>query len=180
MNDEVERRSSYEGCVLLEYLDSALMDGTLTRLSIEGGKSYLEVKQNGEKVLKDEALERSAVEDAVNFLLPDEDEIIQDYESNFDKEELMPVKDASEHGFRIYKVEEPIREIALKIMSSQELIHKFTAFLIKFNPQNERDNKTLNMTLLNNIINVIKDLIGFIYNCDYHKIVSSGSTPHLI
>ena len=37
---------TYEGYVLLECLDSVLMDGTLTRLSIDGGKSYLEVRSD--------------------------------------------------------------------------------------------------------------------------------------
>ena len=59
-------------------------------------------------------------------------------------------------------------------MSSQEIIHKFTNFLYYYE-NNDRDNKTLNMSLLNTVINVIKDLIGFIYGCDYNKIFSSGS-----
>lgn len=33
------------------------------------------------------------------------------------------------------------------------------------------------MTILNTVINVIKSLIGFIYDCDYTKIVSSGNSP---
>lgn len=31
------------------------------------------------------------------------------------------------------------------------------------------------MSLLNTVINVLKDLIGFILGCDYSKIISSGS-----
>jgi hypothetical protein len=36
------------------------------------------------------------------------------------------------------------------------------------------------MSLLNNVINVIKDLIGFIFGCDYNKIISSGSKIYFI
>jgi hypothetical protein len=59
-------------------------------------------------------------------------------------------------------------------MSSQEILFKFTDFIADY--QDQRDSKILNMSLLNNIINVIKDLIGFIFGCDYSKIISSGST----
>lgn len=58
-------------------------------------------------------------------------------------------------------------------MSSQEVIYKFTDFISDYT--DERDSKILNMSLLNNVINVIKDLIGFILGCDYSKIISSGS-----
>ncbi len=34
----------------------------------------------------------------------------------------------------------------------------------------------LNVFLLNNVINVLKSLIGFIYECEYSKIAESGST----
>lgn len=36
------------------------------------------------------------------------------------------------------------------------------------------------MSLLNNVINVLKDLIGFILGCDYSKIISSGSKSSLM
>lgn len=58
-------------------------------------------------------------------------------------------------------------------MSSQEILYKFTDFISDY--KDSRDSSILNMSLLNNIINVIKDLIGFIFGCDYSKIVTSGS-----
>lgn len=94
-----------------------------------------------------------------------EDEVEQTYESNFEKEELEAVKDASEHGFRIYKIDESIKEIALMVMSSQEIIYKFIKFLKYFNHESPADVKSFNMTILNTVINVIKGLIGFIYDC---------------
>lgn len=36
------------------------------------------------------------------------------------------------------------------------------------------------MSLLNNVINVLKDLIGFILGCDYNKIISSGNSPNAL
>lgn len=63
-------------------------------------------------------------------------------------------------------------------MSSQEILFKFTDFILDY--KNERDSKILNMSLLNNVINVLKDLIGFILGCDYSKIISSGSKPSLM
>ena len=62
-------------------------------------------------------------------------------------------------------------------MSSQEVIYKFTDFISDY--KEERDRKVLNMSLLNNVINVVKDLIGFILGCDYSKIISSGSNYSL-
>ncbi len=63
-------------------------------------------------------------------------------------------------------------------MSSQEILFKFTDFILDY--KNERDSKILNMSLLNNVINVLKDLIGFILGCDYSKIISSGSKSSLM
>lgn len=63
-------------------------------------------------------------------------------------------------------------------MSSQEILFKFTDFILDY--KNERDSKILNMSLLNNVINVLKDLIGFILGCDYSKIISSGSKSYLM
>lgn len=39
-----KRNDAKQGYLLLECLDSALADGTLTRLNIDNGKAYLEVK----------------------------------------------------------------------------------------------------------------------------------------
>lgn len=61
-------------------------------------------------------------------------------------------------------------------MSSQEILFKFTDFILDY--KDERDSKILNMSLLNNVINVLKDLIGFILGCDYSKIISSGNSPN--
>jgi hypothetical protein len=34
------------------------------------------------------------------------------------------------------------------------------------------------VAVLNNVINVLKDLIGFIYDCDYSMIAESGNNPN--
>lgn len=102
-----------------------------------------------------------------------ESEIQKTYRNNFEKQELEPTKDASEHGFRVYKVDQNIKQISLKIMSSQQILYKFTDFISDY--RDVRDTNVLNMSLLNNVINVIKDLIGFIFGCEYSKIVTSGS-----
>lgn len=60
-------------------------------------------------------------------------------------------------------------------MSSQEVLFKFTGYIAEYSPQEKSIANILNMSLLNNVINVIKDLIGFIFGCDYNKIISSGS-----
>ena len=43
------------------------------------------------------------------------------------------------------------------------------------NEENVNEFKILDVFLLNTVINVLKELIGFIYECDYNKIASSGS-----
>lgn len=43
------------GYVLLECIDSNLSDGTLTRLNIDSGKAYLEVKSKQQKLLLNES-----------------------------------------------------------------------------------------------------------------------------
>jgi hypothetical protein len=63
----------------------------------------------------------------------------------------------------------------LKIISSQEILHKFIIF-ISIGKIDGRQTTTMN--LLNNVMNVMKDLIGFIFNCDYNTIISSGNRPN--
>lgn len=53
-----EIRKDKSGYVLLECLDSNLTDGTLTRLNIDNGKFYLEVKSKQQKKLgKDQEMD---------------------------------------------------------------------------------------------------------------------------
>ena len=64
------------------------------------------------------------------------------------------------------------------ICSSQEILYKFICLigmLKNNNEENVNEFKILDVFLLNTVINVLKELIGFIYECDYNKIASSGS-----
>lgn len=61
-------------------------------------------------------------------------------------------------------------------MSSQELLCKLTSFLDNFTDINDFL-KDFSVFFLNNIINVMRSLIGFVYNCQYHKIAESGNSP---
>jgi hypothetical protein len=61
------------------------------------------------------------------------------------------------------------------VLSSQELINQFTTFMTVRNEGYIQ--KTLNFTLLNDVTNTMKSLVGFIYNCDYDQIKVLGSNP---
>ena len=108
-----ERDNEKYGLVLLECLESNLVDGALTRLSIDNGRQYMEVKSLKKNELairsKDEVEDESEMQQInemnkeINF--DKDNEVEQTYESNFEKETLEAVKDASEHGFRIYKID---------------------------------------------------------------------------
>ncbi len=39
--------------------------------------------------------------------------------------------DSSQHGFRIYKIEEEIKQLALFVLSSQEILYKFCLSLTR-------------------------------------------------
>ena len=94
------------------------------------------------------------------------------------KTRLSMVNESAEHGFRIYKIGEDVKQLCLFVLSSQELVSKFIGLLTDYE-KIEDLLKELSVFLLNNVINVLKNLIGFIYDTDYNKIAESGSTPTL-
>ena len=53
------------------------------------------------------------------------DEISATYNSFFEINELKMTTDSSQHGFRIYKIDEEIKQLALFVLSSQEILYKF-------------------------------------------------------
>jgi hypothetical protein len=79
------------------------------------------------------------------------------------------VDESAEHGFRIYKVSEEVKQLCLFVLSSQELIFKFIGLLNEYETIDDLL-RELSVFLLNNVINVLKSLIGFIYDTDYNKI----------
>lgn len=60
------------------------------------------------------------------------------------------------------------------MLSSQEIIFKFSCMLYEYETLHDLLQE-LTVFLLNNVINVLKSLIGFIYDTDYNKIAESGS-----
>lgn len=60
------------------------------------------------------------------------------------------------------------------MLSSQEILSKFTQLIEDYSSLDELV-KDLKVPLLNNVINVLKNLIGFIYDCEYNRIAESGS-----
>lgn len=96
--------------------------------------------------------------------------------------------DSSQHGFRIYKIDEEIKQLALFVLSSQEIIYKFSISIARlrffheevlnggrFGSSRKEELKIeleedICVAVLNNVINVLKDLIGFIYDCEYAMI----------
>jgi hypothetical protein len=77
--------------------------------------------------------------------------------------------DSSEHGFRVYKISEEVKQLCLYVLSSQEILSKFTRLIGEYVTLEELLDQ-LNVFLLNNVISVLKNLIGFIYDCEYSKI----------
>lgn len=77
-----ERRREKYGYILLECLDSNLTDGTLTRLNIDNGRSYLEVKSKQQKKLGNNSMDESEVYNT-KPLFDTESEVQKTYESNF-------------------------------------------------------------------------------------------------
>lgn len=84
-------------------------------------------------------------------------------------------EEMNEHGFRVYKFPEEFKKQLLLVLSSQELLNKFTNFMAV--PDESYILEYINFTLLNDITNLLKHLIGFIYNCNYDQIKVLGSTP---
>ena len=68
-----------------------------------------------------------------------------------------------------------MKQLCLFVLSSQELINKFIGLLTDYEIIDDLL-RELSVFLLNNVINVLKNLIGFIYDTDYNKIAESGST----
>lgn len=121
------------------------------------------------------------------------DEVESTYNSFFEIDQLHMTTDSSQHGFRVYKIDEQIKQLALFVLSSQEIIYKFCVSMarLKFmenQPENRRQHlkeelkqeleEDINVQVLNNVINVLKDLIGFIFDCDYAIIAESGNSPN--
>lgn len=193
------RRVELEEClgphkkpILLESIDNKLEDGALVQFShktkdstgakVKYPKYFLGVVVNeaGGKPIDDMIKEQDEeYEEGHSFEEePEEKEngIEGAYNSKFDKSKLGLTLDSSEHGFRIYKVAEEIKQLCLFVLSSQEIISKFTKLIEDYSTLDELL-KELNVFLLNSVIGVLKNLIGFIYDCDYAKIAESGSTP---
>ena len=180
-----------QNCVMLQCLDSKFVNGTLTRLNADG-KQFLEVREEKKKrnVLNKEAevshsqfFEENQPESIQQRIKDNEEDLLKKkYQQYFNDEELELTKDASEHGFRIYKVDDSIKQIVLFIMSSQEIIYKFLCFIgnLDMRRSSTEYRKTLSVSLMNNVINVFRELIGFIYGCEYSKIASSGSKQNFI
>jgi len=59
------------------------------------------------------------------------DEIEATYNSFFEINQLKMTLDSSQHGFRIYKIEEEIKQLALFVLSSQEILYKFCLSLTR-------------------------------------------------
>jgi hypothetical protein len=124
---------------------------------------------------QDEHLEASIEEDA-----GEQGNVIENaYNSRFEKNKLGLTTDVSEHSFRIYKIGEEAKQLCLFVLSSQEILSKFTRLIGEYMTLDELLEQ-LNVFLLNNVINVLKNLIGFIYECDYNKIAESGSIYYVI
>jgi hypothetical protein len=68
-----------------------------------------------------------------------------------------------------------VKQLCLVVLSSQEILSKFSRLMGEYVTLEELLEQ-LNVFLLNNVISVLKNLIGFIYDCEYSKIAESGST----
>lgn len=100
------------------------------------------------------------------------------YNDRFLRTKLGLVSESAEHGFRIYKISEEVKQLCLFVLSSQEVLFKFCSMLNEYSSLEELLEE-LSVFLLNNVINVLKSLVGFIYDTDYSKIAESGSTTSL-
>ena len=69
---------------------------------------------------------------------------------------------------------EDVKQLCLFVLSSQEILSKFSRLIGEYLTLDELL-EHLNVFLLNNVISVLKSLIGFIYDCEYSKIAESGS-----
>lgn len=97
------------------------------------------------------------------------------YESFFEKSQVKMVTKMEEHGFRIYKLNNEYKKLLLHVLSAQELLSKFTDFIKVKDAGFFREN--MNFWLLSQVTNTLKELIAFIYNCEYSAIV--GNSPIL-
>ena len=65
------------------------------------------------------------------------------YNSFFEINELKMTVDSSQHGFRIYKIDEEIKQLALFVLSSQEILYKFCLSMSRLRLLKEGSNKRM-------------------------------------